>query len=296
MTFEQPANLNRYILPPIPVTWGFRWKLFKFFLPITLFCAALIIESLLIKAWGRDNWGDWLFLRILMAICVLPVALDFYVEFGLWARHKREKSIKLEEDHVQTGPDLTRRIPWQQIAAWQFNNLSDEKNYRVATLEYATIKYKWGPQRRKKLQRDSIVLEKSQTDQLISEVKSRRQKDGLDFSISDQESNFVPKSFELKNVDVAINYLFFAGAFLLIEGLPLLLAGMGMKDDSPDPDFNPNPNGSFAKFVRAHFSSVAGFRHFCVITGAILCGSGLLLIIWGGLLNKKRKTQPIDSY
>lgn len=290
MKFEQPANLNRYILPWIPVTWGFRWKLFKFFLPITVFCALMAIQAILIIAWERDDWGHWLLFRILMAICILPIGLNLGVEFDLWARRKREKMLNLEGDFVRIGPGLAQRVPWQQIIAWQFNYLADEKNYRVATMEYKTGP-KWGP--KKKLRRYSIVLEKSQMDQLISEVKSRRQRESLDFSTSDRESNFAPKFFEFKKVDATMNFLFWAGAFLLIEGIPFLAGGLGGGDHSPDPDFRPNPNGNFAKFMMAHFSSGAEFRHFCLITGAVLCGSGLLLVILSSAV-MKGKTQPLD--
>lgn len=286
MNFEQPASLNRYILPPIQFTWAFRWTLFKLFLPVTVFCALFITQAILLKAWVRDDWGHWLFLRILIAIGIVPVAFVFSVEWVSRLERKRGKTIQLEENYIRTGPGLAQRASWPKIVAWQFNNIAAENNYRLATVEYK-LAFK-----DKKLGRCCIVLEKSQMDQLISEVKSRRQKNGLNFLISDQKSDFVPKSFELKKGDAPANYLFFAGAFLCIEGLPLLLAGLGTKEDSRNSDFTPNLNGSFAKFIRAHFSSVAELHHFCLITGAFLCGSGLVLIIWSRLLNKRQKSQP----
>jgi hypothetical protein len=286
MTFEQPASLNRYVAPSGQSTWSFRWNLFKLFLPGFVFIAALIFQTILLQDWMKGRWEPLPFL-VIPGVLIL---IFFSIEIPWRISAKQKKILELEENCIlMTGHGL---VPWQQVVAWQFNNLADEKNYRVATVEYAAIKYKWGPQRRKRLRRASIVLERSQTAQLISEVTRRRQKDNLAFSIVDGESNFIPKAFQ--KIRMAKMCVDAAGALLFMEGFLLFMGSLGLKDDSPDPDFVPNPNGSFTRFIRSHFSSGVEFQNFLFVTGLILCGAGLVLIIWSRLVLRE-KIQPTDA-
>jgi hypothetical protein len=270
MTFEQPANLNQYIAPTAQFTWGFRWKLFKSSLPPLFLLGFLFSQAILFRGWIRGQWD----ISSLLGVLIVLALLMFSVEIQLRLSQKFKRILKLEENYVRFGSGLAQRVGWSNIIAWQFNHLAHKENYRVATMEY-----KW----RRKLRRHTIVLEKSQMEQLISEVKSCQQKDSVAFSIADQESNFIPRPFEIKKVRALKLYLYLGGAFLFIEGLPFLMIGLGAKTHSPNPDFVPNPNGSFAKFITGHFSSVAELRHFGLVTGTILCASGLILIIWSSL-------------
>ncbi|HUE37636.1 MAG TPA: hypothetical protein VMO20_09615 [Candidatus Acidoferrum sp.] len=280
MKFEQPASLNRYILPPIPFTWAFQWKLFKSLLPVLAFSAVLVCQTVLLRQWASGHWDIWPFFGILFVL----VFVVFATEIQLRLPWKYKRIFKLKEKCIQTGSGLAQRVRWQNILMWQFSDVPSDKNYRIATMEY-----KWG----KKTRRHSIALQKSEMDQLISELKFRQQKDGFTFSISDQESDLPPESLASRPARPPKSrlslYLYLAGAFLFIEGLLLLMVGLGMKDNSPDPNFSPNPNGSFAKFIREHFHSVADFRHCLLVIGSILCGSGGVLMVWSIILNKKQK-------
>jgi hypothetical protein len=287
MSFEQPASLNKYLASPIPHDWNFRWKLFKLFLPLALFGALSTAQIILLRAWLSDDWGHWLFFRILIVVAIFPGGLILHVELGSWLERKRPKTIKFEGAYVRFGSGLAQRVSWQKIISWQFNHLANEETLRVATMEY-----KWG----RKVRLRSIVLEKTQTEQLIAEVKSRKQEGHLAFSILDDRSNFIPKTFEFKSRGSAVGFLLFAGAFLLFDGVPFLFIGLGLHGDSPTP-VPVNHNGSFARFIRSHFSSFAEFQHFCLVTGLILCASGLILIMWGFLLAKPKtvRTEKIKS-
>jgi hypothetical protein len=171
--------------------------------------------------------------------------------------------------------------------------VTDDNHYQIVTAEF--IMKGRRPRRR------SIVLEKiSQSDQLIAELKFRKQKDGLAFAIQESNSPSVQTPEPLPGISQskparAPMYLYLTGAFLIMEGLPLLMAGLSSHHDSPDPNMKPNLKGSFGRFIGRHFSSVAEFKHFLLLAGAILCGSGLALIIWSRLLDKKRK-QLVNEY
>ena len=45
MQFEQPAGLNRYVDPSIPLTWAVRWRLAKPTLPMLVFCSVIVVEQ-----------------------------------------------------------------------------------------------------------------------------------------------------------------------------------------------------------------------------------------------------------
>ncbi|HTR42636.1 MAG TPA: hypothetical protein VMH87_13575 [Pseudomonadales bacterium] len=287
MTFQQPANLNRYIAPPAPFTWGSRWNLFKLLLPVLVLTAFLLFQSILLEDLTRDHWEPLPFL----IITGLLFFIYFSMEFQWRVAGKGRKFLELGENYIRTGYGLVHRGRWQNIIGWQFNNVANESNYRVVTVEY-----KWG-YKGKKLGRHRLVLEKRQMDQLISEVKSRQQKEGLAFSIMDEETNFIPKPREIKNIGLAKMCVDTAGPLLFMEGFFFFVGSLGLKDDSPDPNFVPNPHGSFTKFMEHHFSSGVEFQNFLFVTGAILCGSGLVLMIWSRLVLKEklRPTDPTDG-
>jgi hypothetical protein len=280
MTFEQPASLNRFIVPPISFTWDYRWKLFKFFLPVLIVGFAPIVEGLLFQEWMKGIWD----LRPLLILVVIPIMLLAGTELQLRLLQKRMRILKLGDSHVQIGSGLAHRIRWRLIIAWRFYTIPDEKNYQIATMEY-----KLGGTNQRRFRHHSIVLEAPQIEPLISELKFRQQKDRLAFSISDQKSAWPVKSAEQKRGRPTVLYLYLAGLFLLIQGLPMLLIAQNIISHSPAPNVAPHLNKNLAKFVGEHFSSIAEFTHFLLVTGAILSGSGAILMIWSIILRKKQK-------
>jgi hypothetical protein len=280
MTFEQPASLNRFIFPPISFTWGYRWNLFKLFLPVLIVGLAPIGEGLLFQEWIKGIWD----LRPLLILVVIPIMLLAGTELQFRLLQKRRRILKFGDNYVQIGSGLAHRIPWRRIVTWQFYTIPYEKNYQIATMEY-----KLGGTNQRRLRRHTIVLEAPQIGTLISELKLRQQKDDLAFSVSDEMSVWPIKSAELKRAYTGVLYLYLVGLFLLIQGVPMLLIAQNIISHSPAPNVAPHLNGNLAKFVAEHFSSMAEFTHFLLVTGAILCGSGGILMIWSVILRKKQK-------
>jgi hypothetical protein len=56
MTFEQPANLNRFIDEFAPTTRSVRWKQFKLLLPMAVFMAIVGFENLGLRAGMRGEF------------------------------------------------------------------------------------------------------------------------------------------------------------------------------------------------------------------------------------------------
>jgi hypothetical protein len=280
MTFEQPASLNRYLIPPIPSGWKFRWQLFKVFLPLQLFTGVTIFQTLLLTQWVSGHWNIWVFLVVPGILLFVLFAQE--VQLRLLLRSKR--IIRVEEKYVQPSSGLANRIPWQRVISWQFYNVSGENNYRIAAIEY-----QWEKDRRQRLRNRFIVLDKFQVNQLISELKFRQQKDGLTFSISDHETDWPLKPLEFKSGNRASLWLYLTGVLLILDGWGPLLVGLGIHSNSSDHHVTPGP--VFLKFIRSHFATVTEYRHFLLLADGILCTSGAVLMIWSILLSKREKAR-----
>ncbi|HEV2328782.1 MAG TPA: hypothetical protein VGY56_08355 [Verrucomicrobiae bacterium] len=216
MSFEQPASLNRYIYPPLSFTWAFRWKMFKALLPVFVFTAVLLYQAVLLRQWAADHWEIWPFLAIPGLLLLMVFAVEIQMRLPL----KYRRILNLKEKYVQTGSGMAQRVRWENIIRWQFSDVPADNNYRVTAMEY-----KWG----QKTRRHSIVLNKSENEQLISELKFRRQKSGLAFSISEQKLALPSETF--RQIPSTNNhaglYLYLAGSLFFIEGLPLHQSGSG---------------------------------------------------------------------
>jgi len=132
MTFEQPASLNRFIVPPIPNTWTFRWKLFKLSLPGLILVVFFLEEGLLFQEWVKGAWD----FRPVLILFVVPVVLLTGFELLPRLERKYKRILKLRDSYVQTGLGLAQRVRWPNIIAWQFYTIPDEKNYQIVTMEY----------------------------------------------------------------------------------------------------------------------------------------------------------------
>jgi len=185
---------------------------------------------------------------------------------------KRKRFLRLEEKYVQIDSGLANRIPWKQITGWQINAATGDDNYSIVTMEYLRRTGKRRPWHRR------TVLAKSQAAQLVSELKHHKQRSGSNFSISDQQMAWSPPPFGSKPIHWGGIWLNVAGGLFLFDGSEFLLAVFQFFEGPPNRHL-------------AHFSSVSELRHFFLLAGGILCGSGVLLMIWGTSLCKKQKTQ-----
>ena len=51
MTLEQKPELNRFVDPSIPLTWGYRWVQLKFILPAWFLVLAFFAEIWVFETW-----------------------------------------------------------------------------------------------------------------------------------------------------------------------------------------------------------------------------------------------------
>src|SRR6266404_3598506 len=120
MQFEQPAGLNRYVDPSIPLTWAVRWRLAKPTLPILIFCSVLVVEQAAFRLWLNDR-SLASELPLLFACALFPIVfIPFVAEAQVRLAHRTKRKITLEAKRVSISPAKYNRIAWKQITAWRF--------------------------------------------------------------------------------------------------------------------------------------------------------------------------------
>jgi len=85
--------------------------------------------------------------------------------------------------------------------------------------------------------------------------------------------------------------LYFAGVFLLLHGMPMLLAMLNHDhhDSGGNSNLTPVESANLARFISRHFSSREEFRHFYLILSICLTIAGVTLLALGWwLLNRKQ--------
>jgi hypothetical protein len=140
MQFEQPAGLNKYIDPTIPLTWAVRWRSLKAILPMLLCCSALLVEQVAFRLWLNDR--SLLSELPLLVVCsLLPIVL-IIAAFEALTRvtHRSKRTIRLEPKRVLISPAKYNRIPWKQITAWQLEPIPEAAGLSKLMLSYSLAK------------------------------------------------------------------------------------------------------------------------------------------------------------
>ncbi len=137
MQFEQPAALNRYVDPTIPLTWAVRWQSLKPILPMLLCCSALLVEQVAFRLWPNDR-SLFSELPLLVVCSLLPIVL-IIAAFEALTRvtHRSRRTIKLEPKRVSISPAKYNRFPWKQISAWRLEPIPETAGFSKLTLLYS---------------------------------------------------------------------------------------------------------------------------------------------------------------
>src|SRR6266705_2700714 len=137
MEFEQPADLNRYLDPTIPLTWTVRWQLLKPVLPLMVCCCVVFVEPLAFRLWLNDR-NLISELPRLLACALAPIGL-MIIAFELQIRiaHRTKRTIKLGPKRVSVSPAKYNRIGWNLISAWRLEPLGDAPALSKLTVEFS---------------------------------------------------------------------------------------------------------------------------------------------------------------
>lgn len=271
MKIEQPANLNRFVDPTIPLTWSKRWEIVRPLFPLLVACAILMVEMIALRLWldGQSVLLNWP--RLVVAPLLIMAVLLGGIELQLRLRHRTKRWLKLDALRITTQQGL---LPWKRLVSWRLEPVPDEPSLRKLTVEH-----RWS---KKASRTRSIVLQHPEHTQILkSEVEHLRQRNITEVPLVElAESLPTPKRRRIRGmVAVAL------GFYLFIHGCPLLLVGLtasdkpaGSKDDTRPPSPGVEKLG---RLLAKHFSSAKQLRIAFVFTGAVLTGTSLACYVWG---------------
>jgi hypothetical protein len=282
MTIEQKPELNRFVDPSITKPWQFRWQSLKLFLPLWLYILAFCLELGLFGSWVADKP-----LLKCLSICLgPPLAMFLFLvllrEFSIRSGQRSNRVIQFHDEHIVLGIPC---IQWKNVAKFQFEPITESPGLTKLILAYIV------PRRKRRQMLCMIVIEdRAHVNELIDYLEKQRAK--------------TPTIYEIKILDVPSQpyqvprFLFlgmsilFAGMFLLMHGVPILLALLDPNHprSREDSRLTPEQIAKLNQFVMKHFSSREEFRHFFLTLGFVLTVAGCILLFWSWWL-MKRKTQ-----
>jgi hypothetical protein len=284
MTFEQPATLNKFVAEPVPVNWGSRWKHIRLYLPLFAFMTICMAEQAAFAMWTHDN-----FKPLMLLLAFLPAAFLLTVALTLNEIRLRSQGgnrlLNIMEKGISFSTVARPATRWPKVVAFWFEDIPDNPELRKMTVEY------FGDKKTRYSRRYSLALTKrDQYPALLSELNFLQQQHNLKFRIELDHS--VPSIPVPRNPLLSMS-MSLAGILVLLHGVPLLLAPFthdhaGQHHSDPNHEWSPRAQEIFARFVKAHFSSVKEFHHFMVATGAVLTLIGVGLMVAGYFVRRQR--------
>jgi hypothetical protein len=293
MTFEQPASLNRFVAEPLPLTWGSRWKFIQVFLPVVAFSTIFLLETVSLKLWMMDELELSRLWPVLLVPGFLLVTYFTLGEIRLRASQgSADRLLNVLDKGISFRADARPLIRWPKVVAFWFEDIPGEPQLSKVTLEY------FGPRRTKFPRRDSLVLEKrNQCSALLSELKLLQQQYNLNFRIELEHS--LPPRQPPRNLILGMS-LFLAGMLFLLHGVPLLLVPFTHRDgkthhSESNDDWSPKQKEKVAKFLNAHFSSMAELNRFMIETGGVLTAIGVGLMVLGKVVQRQKTEEKLPA-
>jgi hypothetical protein len=277
MQFEQPAELNRYVDPTVPLTWAVRWKAIKPVLPMLACCSVLLVEQVAFRLWLQDR--SLLSELPLLVVCFLFPAPLIMVAFEAQVRlsHRAKRRINLEPKRVSINPAKYSRIAWHQITTWRLEPLPNAPRLSKLTVEHCLDRG------RKRLREWSIALRQpEQYYEFLSELEFFRQK-----GVNSAQLVVLPEPLIQKVSNRRLRSMVAAalGIYLLLHGLPLFLFGLlppsGPSNEPRTSRSTATESAKVKKFVVDTFGSREAFRNFLLTGGGGLSAIGAALYFWG---------------
>jgi len=232
--------------------------------------------------WIRNEWELWRFLTLILGLVTLFLIVLWTHELRMRRSARSVRLLEVWENGVKWGGYWP--ISWPKIVGFWFEDVPMEP-----TLTKVTVLYRSG--RKGRLPRHFLlVLQKqSQVPALISELKRWRPKNYSDFRLEMARSP--PPERRVSFVGLS---LVLAGYLLLCHGGPLLIFSLqeatgGSSNSRSDVVLPAAEERRIGRFMAAHFSSKAEFKHFIFETGGIMTVAGVALIGTGAITQRRKE-------
>ncbi len=272
MIFEQPKELNRFLLPRTKWTPARAWALVRILLPILVMLMLLCAES---------RWLDGL--TVWPAFAIWPLCVPIFGAM-IWGSSRfeqgRSRKLQWDERYVRCTLAMPFRIRWGNVLGFRFEPAGPRAEWTLLSVQYRVYKKQaadWG-----------MILDAVQREALLSELRRRTAEGAAKFDIVELASAPVEAKKEFRVYSLPI-WLSTLGLVLCLNSLPFLAAGLlplPLIDKIADP--NPPPHPQIMAWL-AHFPTIEARRHFLALIGAALLVAGLGCIWLSSVLSKRHK-------
>lgn len=264
MTIEQKPELNRFVDPSIPLTWAWRWRQFKFALPVLAFIWACLIEMGLFTAW-LTNRLTLEFVMTLAAIClVIPVFIMGLAEIQIRIRQRSKRVVEFTDKKIIIKPSKNAFVPWTKVDRFRLEPVSQS-----AGLIKLTLFLKGFPKKKqRRLAFWSMVLESfGQTQELGQYLQRKKMESATNYEIETLQQPAPPerpKPFPFLGLSLYMGGIY----LLLVHGVPMLVPLLDHHAGNPggDSKFSPEERAKLGNFIQHHFSSREEFQHFYLVS------------------------------
>jgi hypothetical protein len=286
VTIEQRSELNRFVDPSIPLTWEGRWRQIQMTLPLWVFSFVCFFEMVLFRGWLAENLSLDFLLTCMGGFLFLLFICFGGIETQVRIRQRSKRVIQFKENKIVVRPARIQSVPWKGVAKIQFEPipeapgmtklklfLPDRSNKRVSGRVF------W-----------AMILENCQRQDLLRYLQTKKTDALIRYQIEVLERPSTPESparFPFLGMS-----LYTGGIYLLLHGGPMFLASLNSvhHDSGGNSKLTPEEAAKLQRFIARHFSSYAEFHHFFLTLGIGLTIAGLVLLITGWRLMKRKRT------
>lgn len=291
MTIEQKSELNRFVDPSIPLTWQWRWRQFKFVLPIWCFIWACYLEMGITAAWLRDKINLEFIADLVGGLFIFTAVMWALIEILVRWRQCSKRILRIKDKQILVSPAKNNIVLWKKIARFQFEPIPELPETKKLTIFLCDFK------KRRQVERPfwMMVLEQpSQVTELASCLEAKRAETDSDFEIISLKEPAKP--IQSKSFPFAGMSFMMAGMYFLLHGIPLLGVALEKHHDHPDNDRKLGAHAAAAikHFVRQHFSNVQELHNFTLQLSISLIVAGLLFYFLG-LKLMDRKPEKLST-
>lgn len=281
MTIEQKSELNRFVEPSIPITWAWRWRQFKYVLPIWCFIWVCYLEMGIIAAWMNDKLTWDYISKLFGGILAFTGIMWTLIEFLVRLRQRSKRILKIEDKRIVISPAKNGFVPWKNIARFQFEPILELPDSRKLTI------FLRGFKKQSQVERAfwMMVLEQtSRAHELANFLKVRRKETGFDFEVVFLNEPFQPpqgRPFPFLGMS-----FYMGGMYFLLHGIPLLGVVLEKNQNHTDSGAITGPHAAaiIKRFVLQHFSNTQELNHFTLQLSISFIVIGLVLLLSGGKL------------
>ncbi|MDQ6630503.1 MAG: hypothetical protein M3Y82_01955 [Verrucomicrobiota bacterium] len=217
---DQPAELNKYVLPSKPFGWEERRQILAIIWPFIFIMLVIMVEGLLMRQW-KGEMVSWQRFVAAAFLCPILFLLVFEGKMRLARRSEKRKPrrVILEEKKVRFGP-LNGFLWWKSIIAWEFEPLAERPDLTKLTIRYQ------GTNRRRRERTWPLVLNSDDLKrQLVSHLETKIQNESsLNFKIKVFDSPRPAPTKPPFNLSAFVRFAFFwtMGFLFFAHGLAFL--------------------------------------------------------------------------